>query len=109
MKELIRNILKEETEGSDPNTKGIDLAIKLLKKSYPYIIGWEINDQRTFTIYLNIICDIEKLKEFYNIPWSECRKNIFHDSVTWNRIKEFLIPLKNLPHQEIVEFFLEKS
>jgi hypothetical protein len=50
-----------------------------------------------------------KLKEFYNIPWGECRKNIFHDSVTWNRIKEFLIPLKNLPRQEIVEFFLEKS
>ena len=66
MKELIRHILKEETEGSDPNTKGIDLAIKLLKKSYPYIIGWEINDERTYTIYLNIICDIEKLKEFYN-------------------------------------------
>ena len=66
MKELIRHILKEETEGSDPNTKGIDLAIKLLKKSYPYIIGWEINDDRTYTIYLNIICDIEKLKEFYN-------------------------------------------
>jgi hypothetical protein len=66
MKELIRNILKEETEGSDTNTKGIDIAIKLLKKSYPYIIGWELNDQRPFTIYLNIICDIEKLKEFYN-------------------------------------------
>ena len=66
MKELIRHILKEETEGSDPNTKGIDLAIKLLKKSYPYIIGWEINDERTYTIYLNIICDIKKLKEFYN-------------------------------------------
>jgi hypothetical protein len=61
MKDLIRHILKEETE-----TKGIDLAIKLLKKSYPYIIGWEINDERTFTIYLDIICDIEKLKEFYN-------------------------------------------
>jgi hypothetical protein len=66
MKELIRHILKEETEDSDLNTKGIDLAIKLLKKSYPYIIGWEINDERTYTIYLNIICDIEKLKEFYN-------------------------------------------
>jgi hypothetical protein len=66
MKELIRNILKEETEGSDTNTKGIDIAIKLLKKSYPYIIGWELNDQRPFTIYLNIICDIKKLKEFYN-------------------------------------------
>ena len=66
MKELIRHILKEETEGSDPNTKGIDLAVKFLKKSYPYIIGWELNQESRFMIYLNIICDIEKLKKFYN-------------------------------------------
>ncbi len=66
MKDLIRHILKEETEGSDLNTKGIDLAIKFLKKSYPYIIGWELNQESRFMIYLNIICDIEKLKEFYN-------------------------------------------
>jgi len=66
MEELIRHILKEETEGSNLNTKGIDLAIKFLKKSYPYIIGWELNQESRFMIYLNIICDIEKLKKFYN-------------------------------------------
>ena len=33
-KKLIRHILKEETEDSDINTKGIDIAIKLIKKSY---------------------------------------------------------------------------
>ena len=66
MKELIRHILKEETEGSDLNTKGIDLAIKFIKKSYPYIIGWELNQESRFMIYLNIICDVEKLKKFYN-------------------------------------------
>jgi len=83
MKELIRHILKEETEGSDPNTKGIDLAIKLLKKSYPYIIGWEINDERTYTIYLNIICNIETLKEFYNRDLKNCylrhKEDIYKD------------------------------
>jgi hypothetical protein len=66
MKELIRHILKEETDGSDPNTKGIDLAIKLLKKSYPYIIGWKLISERPFDVEIIIICDIEKLKEFYN-------------------------------------------
>ena len=66
MKDLIRHILKEETEDSNLNTKGIDLAIKFLKKSYPYIIGWELNQESRFMIYLNIICDIEKLKKFYN-------------------------------------------
>jgi len=65
MEELIRHILKEEIEGSDLNTKGIDLIIKFLKKSYPYVIGWELGQENRFTIYLHIICDIEKLKEFY--------------------------------------------
>ena len=69
MKELIRHILKEETK--DNEKKGIDLAIKLLKKSYPYIVGWEYNQDNletpsVFYIYLNIICDIEKVKNFYN-------------------------------------------
>ena len=66
MKELIRHILKEETDNSDYGKKGIDIAVKLLQQDYPYIIGWEINQESRFTIYLNIICDIEKLKEFYN-------------------------------------------
>ena len=63
---LIRHILKEETEDSDINSKGIDIAVKLLKKSYPYVIGWQLNREDNFTIYIDIICDIEKLKEFYN-------------------------------------------
>jgi len=65
-RDLIRHILKEETEDSDINSKGIDIAVKLLKKSYPYVIGWQLNREDNFTIYLDIICDIEKLKEFYN-------------------------------------------
>lgn len=65
-RDLIRHILKEETEDSDINSKGIDIAVKLLKKSYPYVIGWQLNREDNFTIYIDIICDIEKLKEFYN-------------------------------------------
>jgi hypothetical protein len=66
MKELIRHILKEETDNSDYGKKGIDIAVKLLQQDYPYIVGWELNQESRFTIYLNIICDIEKLKKFYN-------------------------------------------
>ena len=51
---LIRHILKEETEDSDINTKGIDIAIKLIKKSYPYIVGWQLNQDDKFTIYINM-------------------------------------------------------
>ena len=66
MKELIRHILKEETDNSDYGKKGIDIAVKLLQQDYTYIVGWELTQESRFTIYLNIICDIEKLKKFYN-------------------------------------------
>jgi hypothetical protein len=67
MKDLIRRVIKEETE--NPAKKGIDLAVKMLKKSYPYIIGWKYDEERFERgTYINIdfICDIEKTKEFYN-------------------------------------------
>ena len=66
MKELIRHILKEETDDSKTLEKGIDITIKILKKTYPYIIGWKLISERPFDIEIIIICDIEKLKEFYN-------------------------------------------
>jgi hypothetical protein len=68
MKDLIKHILKEEIENSEKK-KGIDLAIKMLKKSYPYIIGWKYNEEYPESpvhINIDIICDIEKTKEFYN-------------------------------------------
>ena len=66
MRNLIRHILKEETYDSKTLEKGIGLVIKLIKESYPYIIGWKLISERAFDIEINIICDIEKLKEFYN-------------------------------------------
>ena len=66
MRNLIRHILKEETDDSKTLEKGIDLVIKIIKKTYPFIIGWELGNDGNFSIDINIICDIEKLKEFYN-------------------------------------------
>jgi hypothetical protein len=66
MRNLIRHILKEETYDSNNLEKGINLVIKLIKESYPYIIGWKLISDGKFTIEIIIICDIEKLKEFYN-------------------------------------------
>jgi hypothetical protein len=62
------NILKEETDRSDKTSNGMDLAVKILKKSYPYVKGWKYGDsgEDRYDIFINIICDIEKLKEFYN-------------------------------------------
>jgi hypothetical protein len=66
MRNLIRHILKEETYDSNNLEKGIGLVVKLIKESYPYIIGWKLISEHPFDIQINIICDIEKLKEFYN-------------------------------------------
>jgi hypothetical protein len=66
MRNLIRHILKEETYDSNNLEKGIGLVVKLIKESYPYIIGWKLISDGKFTIEIIIICDIEKLKEFYN-------------------------------------------
>jgi len=68
-KSLIKSILKEESKNLEKEKKGIDLTIKMLKKSYPYIIGWKYSEEHPESpVYINIdiICDIEKTKEFYN-------------------------------------------
>lgn len=65
MKELIRNILKEE-EYSQTSKKGIDIAMKILKQDYPFIIGWDFVKEGRFTIDLFIVCDLEEVQKFYN-------------------------------------------
>ena len=60
MKELIRNILKEETENIDKISKGIDIAVKMLKKYYPFIVGWEYSNEPEkykFQIYIDLEID----------------------------------------------------
>ena len=65
MKELIRNILKEE-EYSQTSKKGIDIAMKILKQDYPFVIGWDFVNEGRFTIDLLIVCDLEEVQKFYN-------------------------------------------
>jgi hypothetical protein len=65
MKELIRHILKEE-EHSQTSKKGIDIAMKILKQDYPFVIGWDFVNEGRFTIDLLIVCDLEEVQKFYN-------------------------------------------
>jgi hypothetical protein len=71
MKELIRNILKEyegpkKKEYSQTSKKGLDIAMKILKQDYPFIIGWDFVKEGRFTIDLFIVCDLEEVQKFYN-------------------------------------------
>ena len=69
MKGLIRKILKEETSRADLD-KGIDIAVKVLKKNYPFIVGWEYSndpEQWAYKIYINLEVDHTKSMEFYKL------------------------------------------
>lgn len=69
IRNLIKYILKEETSSENLN-KGIDIAVKILKKEYPFVVGWELADepdQYTFTIYINLEIDYSKMTKFYNL------------------------------------------
>lgn len=69
MRNLIRKILKEETS-SDEIKKGIDIAVKVLKKSYPFVVGWEYSnspDKWVYKIYINLEIDYKMALEYYGL------------------------------------------
>jgi hypothetical protein len=68
MKQLIRKILKEETSTSDNDFKMMMRAvISVLKKSYPFIVGWELEDEKKYNIYISLEVDFNKMTEFYGV------------------------------------------
>lgn len=69
MRELIKQILKEETS-PDEIKKGIDIAVKVLKKEYPFLVGWEYShppEKWAYKIYINLEVDHSKMMEFYGL------------------------------------------
>lgn len=77
MKQLIKKILKEEVENLDQVKKGIDIAVKILKQTYPYIDGWRFDDNWNgkHTINIVIICDVKRLCEYYDSDLKPYYKN----------------------------------
>ncbi len=68
MNNLIQNIIREETDQSKLYLKGIDITVSILKKYYPFIIGWELKNEYTSFFEIDVICDINKTSEFYDSP-----------------------------------------
>ena len=67
MDRLIRKILKEEVENLELFNRGVDDAISILNKDYPYIKGWRMHDDSwTYDVDIDVICDIDKAARFYN-------------------------------------------
>jgi hypothetical protein len=89
MKNLITKILKEETESMDNINKGINIAVKMIKKYYPYIIGWEFDggfNEYNYTFYINLILDREKVMKYYGLE----------SKYYFNEDEKYALPLSTL-------------
>jgi hypothetical protein len=74
MRNLIKKILKEEAHNDyDMVRKGIDILISLLKKTYPFIVGWKPDNEdinsSEWWININLIISASKAKEYYNMEY----------------------------------------
>jgi hypothetical protein len=74
---IIRKILKEELANLDQVKKGIDIAVKILKQTYPYIDGWRFDNNWNgkYIINIVIICDVKRLCEYYDSDLKPYYKN----------------------------------
>lgn len=71
MKQLIRKILKEETQEEKNTELGMKILTSVIKKSFPFIKGLKIDRSQKYNSHKHyfdvyIIIDVEKTKEFYN-------------------------------------------
>jgi hypothetical protein len=65
--------MKEETpkDITPMKRKGIDMAVKGLKKPYPFIVGYkddESVDQYVSPHYIELLVDLNKLSEYMDVP-----------------------------------------
>jgi hypothetical protein len=83
MEILKKDILKEMEEKSiDNRNKGIDIAVSILKNEFTFVTGWKYKHDPDFfntTVYILLICDMDKSSEFYNSPIKDYYKNLEAD------------------------------
>ena len=83
MEILKKDILKEMEEKSIENlNKGIDMTVSILKNEFPFVTGWKYKHDPDFfnsTVYIILICDMDKSSEFYNSPIKDYYKNLEAD------------------------------
>ena len=84
MKQLIKQILKEETEDDRVRvSKGINALVSLVKNTFPFIVGWvwtkEDWNGQVYGLYINLVIDQKKVKEIYGLnyrSWYEGKHSV---------------------------------
>jgi hypothetical protein len=101
MRDLIRRVIKEQTKNIDEISKGITIAVKILKKQYPFIVGWVYDEPpKTYgtAIYVYLEVDTQKTIEFYGmnlrVGYEDYVKNSIEDRST------FAYPFSTLEYPE---------
>ena len=61
--------------------RGIDITISILKKEYPFILGWKYHKDNDYrhSIYIDIVVDMKRASEFYGSPIEPYYMNIDSD------------------------------
>jgi hypothetical protein len=51
---------------TEEQLRGINFAVSVLAKSYPFITGWEFDTKTNTIFFLKLIIDLKKVEEFFD-------------------------------------------
>jgi hypothetical protein len=79
--------------------RGIDMAVKGLKKYYPFIMGYEddTTDQYISSHYIDLFVDLNKLSEYMDVPVNPYWETLIEDNPQYSKVYAIWSYLK-FPH-----------
>jgi hypothetical protein len=67
MKDLIKKILKEETDSDEKLNIAMKIVITSIRKKFPFIVGWKIHSLKfKYTYYINLLIDPFEAAKYYD-------------------------------------------
>jgi len=82
--------MKEETpkDITPIKRKGIEMAVKGLKKTYPFIMGYkdDESDQYESAHYIDLLVDLDKLSEYMGVPVNPYWKNELSNDPLYQKV-----------------------
>ena len=82
--------MKEETpkDITPIKRKGIEMAVKGLKKTYPFVIGYkdDESDQYESAHYIDLLIDLDKLSDYMGVPINPYWKNELKNDPRYQKV-----------------------